>query len=152
MSGKASPALKTRTECRAGVADGGPTLLLRINTAENDQLLPSTRCGKRLKTRPWEWISGRELSGDHCVLQVEEREKEVAEKIRQECKAEMDQRMQKLESEVTANLETVSTTATMRSPQQPRCRPSNHTVSPTIRNHVVSTATTSALSLPILLD
>ncbi len=47
-----------------------------------------------------------------CSPQVEEREKEITERIRVECKAEMDERMKRLEKEVTTNLDSVSTTVT----------------------------------------
>ena len=51
----------------------------------------------------------RELEAQ--MKEVEEREKETAEKIRAECKAEMDERMARLEAQVSNNLTDVSMTS-----------------------------------------
>ena len=45
------------------------------------------------------------------MKEVEEREKEMAEKIRAEYKAEMDERMARLEAQVSNNLTDVSMTS-----------------------------------------
>ena len=50
----------------------------------------------------------RELEAQ--MKEVEEREKEMSEKIRAECKAEMDERMARLEAQVSSNLTDVRTT------------------------------------------